>query len=56
MNELAGLDASAMAMTVLRLVAWTNVGVAVVWLVVVVLWIAACAIEAGHPETGHPER
>lgn len=39
------------AMTVLRLVAWANVGVAVVWLVVLVLWIVAVAseIEPRHP-------
>ena len=50
MNELSVLDASAMAMTVLRLVAWANVGVAVVWLVVAVLGIVACEIKPGHPE------
>jgi hypothetical protein len=47
MNELTVLvDAS--AMTVLRLVAWANVGVAVVWLVVAAIWLLCLGIEPGR--------
>ncbi len=31
---------------VLRLVAWTNVGVALALLVAVVLWLACCVLES----------
>ena len=53
MNELVGLDLSAMmdasAMTVLRVLAWSNVGVAVAFLVAVAIWLLCCGIESGRP-------
>jgi hypothetical protein len=52
MSELAGLvDAS--AMTVLRVLAWSNVAVSVAFLVAVAIWLVCCGIESERrPENG----
>jgi len=56
MLELSILDAS--ALTVLRLIAWANVGMAVALLVAVGVWLLCCELESrsysGRRASGQP--